>query len=199
MGDTVNGVSLDAASAVSPDTMNDVSTSLEAEGFHLLAREVESLEGLEGLTLEGEESEEEDFEVIPFPHCFNLEVPFEVVEDAVEPTEEEEEEEEEEDEATAAVERRGNPLEEALVAVRVVQEKLDNERRVSSILDNLSEAAVEAASVEQLVDLGFANRAENIKLLRQSGNDMEKVLKKLFVVHGSTGLGKGTRKSPFKP
>lgn len=81
------------------------------EDFDLLAGEVDSL------TLETGDSEEE-FEVIPVPDCFNLEVPFELVDSAGEGEEEEEEESEEE---TSTLEESKTPLEEAVVAVKIVQ------------------------------------------------------------------------------
>ena len=100
------------------------------EGFDLLAAEVEVL-ALEDGEEEEEEEEEEDFEVIPVPDCFNLDVPFVLVEEEennnTEEREEENEEEVEDDkeeveEDTEEVEEdRKTPLEEALVAVRVVQ------------------------------------------------------------------------------
>ena len=93
------------------------------EGFDLLAAEVEVL-ALQDGEEDGEEEEEEDFEVIPVPDCFNLDVPFVLVEEEennnteereVEDTEKVEKETEEVEEDTKT------PLEEALVAVRAVQ------------------------------------------------------------------------------
>ena len=36
------------------------------------------------------------------------------------------------------------------------------------------------------MELGFANRAENMKLLKKSDNNIEQVLKKLFQNHGTS-------------
>jgi len=174
------------------------------DGFDLLSNEVDTL------TLDNEETDEEDFEVIPVPDCFNLEVPFEVVEKELNNNLEETEEEEQEDgelidvkispleEAKKAVQlvqeklkkddeepfdANKTPLEEAKVAVKIVQEKLEKEKEASDILEKISVEAKEAAFVDRLVELGFANRAENIKLLRQNENNIDKVLKKLFSSH----------------
>merc|ERR1711962_1367078 len=164
------------------------------------------------LTLGQEDNSEteEEFEVIPVPDCFNLEVPFEIVdkslekelnnndtEDDEEEEEEDEEEEDDEEEEQDEDEEEGeeeeesgeevkSPLEEALVAVKLVQEKLEKEKEVTSILNKISVESQEAALVQRLVDIGFANRAENIKMLRQNDNDIEKVLREYFVLAGTS-------------
>ena len=101
------------------------------EGFDLLAAEVEVLALEGGEEEEEEEEEEEDFEVIPVPDCFNLDVPFVLVEEEENNNTEEREEEdaeevekkaEEVEEDTEEVEEdTKTPLEEAMVAVRAVQ------------------------------------------------------------------------------
>merc|ERR1712029_886226 len=53
------------------------SSKKEDEGFDLLASEVDSL------NLE-KKNYDDDFEVIPIPSCFDLDVPFELIEDDVE-------------------------------------------------------------------------------------------------------------------
>merc|ERR1711962_551020 len=154
------------------------------------------------LTLGQEDNSEteEEFEVIPVPDCFNLEVPFEIVDKSLEKElnnndtddeEDDEEEEQDEDEEEGEEEEESgeevkSPLEEALVAVKLVQEKLEKEKEVSSILNKISVESQEAALVQRLVDIGFANRAENIKMLRQNDNDIEKVLREYFVMAGTS-------------
>merc|ERR1711962_1342925 len=154
------------------------------------------------LTLGQEDNSEteEEFEVIPVPDCFNLEVPFEIVDKSLEKElnnndtdddEDDEDEEQDEDEEEGEEEEESgegvkSPLEEALVAVKLVQEKLEKEKEVSSILNKISVESQEAALVQRLVDIGFANRAENIKMLRQNDNDIEKVLREYFVMAGTS-------------
>jgi len=179
------------------------------DGFDLLASEVDTLT----LGQEDTSETEEEFEVIPVPDCFNLEVPFEIVdkslekelnnndtdddEDHEEEEEDEDEEEDDEEEEQDEDEEEGeeeeesgeevkSPLEEALVAVKLVQEKLEKEKEVSSILNKISVESQEAVLVQRLVDIGFADRAENIKMLRQNDNDIEKVLQKYFHLAGAS-------------
>jgi len=179
------------------------------DGFDLLASEVDTLT----LGHEDNSETEEEFEVIPVPDCFNLEVPFEIVDKSLEKElnnndtdddedhedeeeededeEDDEEEEQDEDEEEGEEEEESgeevkSPLEEALVAVKLVQEKLEKEKEVSSILNKISVESQEAALVQRLVDIGFANRAENIKMLRQNDNDIEKVLREYFVLAGTS-------------
>merc|ERR1719430_773844 len=70
------------------------------DGFDLLASEVDTLT----LGHEDDSETEEEFEVIPVPDCFNLEVPFEIVDKSLEKelnnndTDDDEDHEEEEDE-----------------------------------------------------------------------------------------------------
>merc|ERR1719471_1513906 len=146
----------------------------------------------------GEDSEDDDFEVIPLPDCFNLEVPFELIDQG-----------ESEGEGNnkvnsvdvggtksqkAAEEDSKKPLEEAIEAVRLLEEKLSGSKgvqlpsipndldiwlepkalRVGTLKDN-----EERKAVSQLVEIGFANREENLRLLRKNGGDMNKVLQSL--------------------
>ena len=156
------------------------------EEFDLLAAEVESL------ALKS--AKEEDFEVIPIPDCFNLEVPFEIVEEdnksVAKQVEEEEDGEDLQDyvfnEKEEKVERPINALEE-LAAVGLVSvgqtnmaeivdklEELETRRTDSNIVKVLPD------NVDRLVQLGFANREENLKLLSVHDNDVEKVLDTMF-------------------
>merc|ERR1712012_1338747 len=90
----------------------------------------------------GEDSEEDDFEVIPLPDCFNLEVPFELIDQG-------ESEGEGNNKVTSvdvggtsqkgAEEDSKKPLEEAIEAVRLLEEKLRGSKGVQlpSIPNNL--------------------------------------------------------------
>ena len=128
------------------------------EGFDLLAEEVT------GLSLESAETEDE-FEVIPIPDCFNLDVPFEIVdplkpaENQTDQTEEAKEQEEvngedknsqkdlkkdkngPEEECHKAV--VGSSLEEAMVAVELVKGKLGAGSRSTTPAFMRSQAAAE--------------------------------------------------------
>merc|ERR1712223_2049484 len=178
----------DFASLNLPDldglSLNDSKTTLEVDSVTI------SDKG-------GEDSEEDDFEVIPLPDCFNLEVPFELVDqgesegegnnkvnsiDVGEPSQK------------AAEEDSKKPLEEAIAAVRLLEEKLGGTKgvqlpsfpndleiwlepkalRVGTLHDN-----EEKKAVSQLVEIGFANRDENLRLLRKNGGDISKVLQSL--------------------
>lgn len=164
------------------------------EGFDLLAEEVT------GLSLESTEAEDE-FEVIPIPDCFNLEVPFEIV-DSLKPTEKPADETEKTQENEGDTEENkssqidvkkenigsekecpksvvGSSLEEAMVAVELVKEKLGSGSRSTTPASMRCQAAAEEASVAHLVQLGFANRSENQRLLRKHGQDLEQVVRSL--------------------
>merc|ERR1719167_364444 len=147
----------------------------------------------------GEDSEEEDdFEVIPLPDCFNLEVPFELI-DQGEPEGEGNNKVNSVDvggtkSQKSAEEDSKKPLEEAIEAVRLLEEKLSGSKgvqlpsipndldiwlepkalRVGTLHDN-----EERKAVSQLVEIGFANRDENLRLLRNNGGDVNKVLQSL--------------------
>merc|ERR1711962_1539141 len=166
-------------------SLNDSKTTLEVDSVTISDKA-------------GEDSEEDDdFEVIPLPDCFNLEVPFELVDqgesegegsnkvnsiDVGEPSHK------------AAEEDSKKPLEEAIAAVRLLEEKLGGSKcvqlpsipndleiwlepkavRVGTLNDN-----EERKAVSRLVEIGFANRDENLKLLRKNGGDLNKVLQSL--------------------
>ena len=61
-------------------------------------------------------------------------------------------------------------LEEAKAAVNLVRDKLERSSSTQIKIDTSP-----TASVERLVELGFANRDENKKLLKQNDNNLEKV------------------------
>jgi len=156
--------------------------------------------------------------VIPLPDCFNLEVPFELIdqgenenkdnevtkEDNSGDNSEKEGSESKTDENNASVPEEKDtrmPLEEALAAVRLVEEKLSGPKsiniaareiggwvdlktsRVPSLnslsADTLLKNETERNAVSRLVEVGFANREENLRLLRKNGGDINKVLQSL--------------------
>merc|ERR1719204_1924681 len=143
----------------------------------------------------GEDSEEDDdFEVIPLPDCFNLELI-----DQGEPEGEGNNKVNSADvggtkSQKGAEEDSKKPLEEAIAAVRLLEEKLSGSKgvqlpsipndldiwlepkalRVGNLKDN-----EERKAVSQLVEIGFANRDENLRLLRNNGGDVNKVLQSL--------------------
>merc|ERR1719430_2655460 len=160
--------------------------------------------------------EEDDFEVIPLPDCFNLEVPFELIDQGenqdVEVTKEVDSTQLGDNSKKALSEGPGlktddsgseekdtrMPLKEALAAVRLVEEKLSGINlasreiggrvdskffRVPSLnslsVDTLLKNETERDAVSQLVEVGFANREENLRLLRKNGGDINKVLQSL--------------------
>jgi len=93
------------------------------------------------------------------------------------------------------------PLKEALAAVRLVEEKLSARTSInlaareiggwvdcktsrvpnlnSLSADSLLKSETERNAVSQLVEVGFANREENLRLLRKNGGDIKKVLQSL--------------------
>jgi hypothetical protein len=159
--------------------------------------------------------EEDDFEVIPLPDCFNLEVPFELIDQGENENQDVEVEVIEEvnsthsgdnskkalsmgsglktDDSGSEEEKDARkPLKEALAAVRLVEEKITREiggwvdsktSKVPSLnslsADTLLKNETERNAVSQLVEVGFANREENLRLLRKNGGDINKVLQNL--------------------
>jgi len=159
--------------------------------------------------------------VIPLPDCFNLEVPFELIDQGENENEDNEVTKEpnsgdnsekalstgsgsKTDENNASVPEEKDtrmPLEEALAAVRLVEEKLCGPlsinlaareiggwvdlktSRVPSLnslsADTLLKNETERNAVSRLVEVGFANREENLRLLRKNGGDINKVLQSL--------------------
>ena len=117
------------------------------EGFDLLANEVDFL------SLESQQSSKEtdEFEVIPIPACFDLEVPFEIVDNK------------DGGQELQNMKRREN------VEVETPLKKAD-----------LQKASVENEPIEKLVKLGFADRAKNLRLLELHQHDLETVVKKLY-------------------
>lgn len=63
----------------------------------------------------------------------------------------------------------------------ILQEKLVKAVEAHSLVEKLSVDVVEETSLARLVELGFANRAENVKLLRQSDHNMETVSYQIMI------------------
>jgi len=127
--------------------------------------------------------DDDDFEVIPVPDCFNLDVPFEIVDDDKSVSTQEEKESCKKDESSHDVDDKQSTktsLEEAKEAVDLITEKI--ERSTTPLKLKIEPLP---SAVERLVELGFANRDENRKLLTQNGNNLEKVLDKLYEDRGS--------------
>jgi len=121
------------------------------------------------------------------PACFNLDVPFEIVED--DKLYSTCSEDKESMTSTKAVEFEEiviqkspikNSLEEAKAAVTLIRDKLERSNSTPVKIDTSP-----TASIERLVELGFANRDENKKLLKQNDNNLEKVLEKLYSDRGT--------------
>jgi len=70
-----------------------------------------------------------------------------------------------------------NSLEEAKAAVDLIKDKLERSSLTQPKIDTSP-----SASIERLVELGFANRDENKKLLKQNDYNLDKVClhRKLF-------------------
>merc|ERR1719499_2573481 len=125
----------------------------------------------------------DDVEVIPVPDCFNLDVPFEIVDgDKSVPTQEEKKNYKEDESPHDVNDKKSSKtsLEEAKEAIDLITEKIERSTTPLKIkIEPLPSA------VERLVELGFANRDENRKLLTQNENNLEKVLDKLYDDRGS--------------
>merc|ERR1712131_110481 len=136
----------------------------EASSFDLLATEIDSL------SIETNKFEEE-FEVIPVPACFDLETPFEIVDD-------------EKEFELKAVEKKNEIViieskEEKIESEKVLDEieeieEVDESERSTSVHSSISD------KVEKLISLGFGDRDQNRKLLEIHHNDFDKVSDILF-------------------
>jgi len=159
------------------------------DDFDLLASEVNTLTlNTETLSSENfkDEDGDDDFEVIPVPACFNLDVPFEIVDEDTSDLISSTVSEVESSTATnysdeIVIEKPPvmTSLEEAKAAVDLITDKLERSSSSPPKIDTSS-----TASIERLVELGFANRDENKKLLKQNDYNLEKVLEKLYNNHG---------------
>merc|ERR1711976_580332 len=112
---------------------------------------------------------EDDFEVIPIPACFNLEVPFEIVQDDTEP------ELDDENEVSINCGAVTNPIE-------LDQKSLSQEEVVQKLVgkQDPQQAISLESNVDKLVELGFGNRDNNMLLLEQHNNMLDKVLEIVY-------------------
>merc|ERR1719499_2406849 len=152
------------------------------DDFDLLSSEVNSLTIESSSSGNGKDEDgDDDFEVIPVPACFNLDVPFEIVDvDTSDLISSAASESNHSEEIVIEKNEVKNSLEEAKAAVDLITDKLERCSSSSSKIDTSS-----AASIERLVELGFANRDENKKLLKQNDYNLDKVLEKLYNNHGN--------------
>ena len=140
----------------SDDDDSECEEDEENEGFDLLATEVDTL----ALEESQQSKESEEFEVIPIPACFDLEVPFEIVDN------------QSGDQELCDMRKkdvRDTPLKKA------TQEKVVVEEKTVAI-----SLPTQTQNIEKLVKLGFADRAKNLRLLELHQDDFEKVVKKLY-------------------
>ena len=140
------------------------SSKKEDEGFDLLASEVDSL------NLE-KKNYDDDFEVIPIPSCFDLDVPFELIEDAVESRELEKEA------STSSLNQQTATTAETEFDTAIVKRIMEAD---TVIVPTIIQPDLGKSPMEELVKMGFGNRDQNKRLLDLFNNDTEKVLKVMF-------------------
>merc|ERR1712130_49237 len=158
------------------------------DDFDLLASEVNTLTIESSSSGNGkDDDDDDDFEVIPVPACFNLDVPFEIVDEdnpsltiSTESESNSSTNNHESDEELIEIAPVKNSLEEAKAAVDLIKDKLERSSLTQPKIDTSP-----SASIERLVELGFANRDENKKLLKQNDYNLDKVLEKLYNNHGN--------------
>ena len=148
------------------------SKTLEDDDFDLLANEVDSL------TIKKEAKVEDDeFEVIPIPACFDLEVPFELID------KENEEKVDDDDKGEDEIFEQLSLVDKIdLTAESIKEVEKFNEIRIVDAQTTLSPKPLTTLSehIEKLVKLGFGNRDQNRKLLELHNNDIERVLQVVF-------------------
>jgi len=137
------------------------SSKKEDEGFDLLASEVDSL----NLDLE-KKNYDDDFEVIPIPSCFDLDVPFELIEDAMESRE---------------LLKEAISLNQQTVSAKSEFETVKKIMEADAVIvPTIIQPTLEKNPMDELVKMGFGNRDQNKRLLDLFNNDTEKVLKVMF-------------------
>ena len=119
--------------------------------------------------------DDDDFEVIPIPDCFDLEVPFEMVENNLEVKKEKED----------IVEVKGvTEVTTSTESLSTASENLIRKELTSMVAHTVPVSASVQQSTAQLSDrlvqLGFANRTKNKQLLELHNNDIEQVLQIVF-------------------
>jgi len=137
------------------------SSKKEDEGFDLLASEVDSL----NLDLE-KKNYDDDFEVIPIPSCFDLDVPFELIEDTMKSRE---------------PEKVAISLNQQTVSAKSEFDTVKRIMEADAVIDpTIIQPTLEKNPMDELVKMGFGNRDQNKRLLDLFNNDTEKVLKVIF-------------------
>jgi len=205
------------------DKEDDTTEVEKGNEFDLLVTEVDSLQISKRDDSRKNECEE-DFEVVPIPKCFDLDIPFELV-DTVSVADADAPEKYDKDtlrnlsnseivecdllsefeEAGINIQVKDTPLKE-IIDLDEQQEiipsisvekclKIENESMpmkeivdIEHIIDINSEEEddrepenfqIDMTKLEKLINMGFAKRDENIRLLRANKNDLEKVLEAL--------------------
>ena len=143
------------------DTGN-TSIRSEEDGFDMLVSDVDALQ-------HEKKNYEDDFEVIPIPACFDLDVPFEMVNELK--TEEPKEDKISKNEPTVS-----NCKANAEFDFETVNKILETDKVAVAITSLQSTQD----TIEQLVKMGFGNRDQNKRLLDLHNNDIEKVLQIVF-------------------
>jgi len=154
--------------------------SNEEDEFDLLANEVDTLTIEESYGSYQRDDSEDDFEVVPVPSCFNLDIPFEIVE--------QEESERKAEENIPTEQLKNDSFECSLYDKKDIAEAAT---KIDLVVANNDEETISnpMENVQQLVDLGFANREENLQLLKLNNNCLDKVLSHLVKSCGNNWAG----------
>jgi len=155
----------------SSDTKEENITTTDSDDFDLLANEVDSLNIKKGAT-----EEEDEFEVIPIPSCFDLEVPFELIDKDNKDEINDEEDEEEQVEQLSLLDKAAISVDSYNENEKFIEKSLE----IGPISLSPSPQISLTDHVEKLVKLGFGNRDQNRQLLELHNNDIEKVLEIVF-------------------
>merc|ERR1712152_25522 len=135
----------------------------EVDDFDLLANEVDSL-----TIRKGEREEEEEFEVIPIPSCFDLEVPFELIDKENKQELNDNEDEEEPIKQLSVFAKTDITVDSFKESEKFIEKSFE---RVPIPLSPSLLISI-ADHIEKLVKLGFGNRDQNRKLLEIHNNDI---------------------------
>lgn len=241
---TIENDAVESDLKISSEQKNNTTEKNEEEDeFDLLASEVDSLDLSASEKCKTPEKED-DFELIPIPSCFNLDIPFEIVGSSPNSDVEEDEDDESEQvlskvngfkiievDSLSAFEEGNLKIDVKIKPSKYIVDLEEDEKDLDESESALSKASsfniidhdvlsafgdknlkidvkvnpskyiidvedglnvlediddcdslkidVDMTKLTKLVNLGFANREENIKLLRANNNDLEKVLESL--------------------
>eukprot|EP00092_Neocalanus_flemingeri_P015450 GFUD01016726.1.p1 GENE.GFUD01016726.1~~GFUD01016726.1.p1 ORF type:complete len:171 (+),score=62.46 GFUD01016726.1:78-590(+) len=156
----------------------------DKDDFDLLASELDLLT-IEPVGSDKDGGENDEFEVIPLPACFNLDIPFDSSDGKFRKKEIELINSTKTSEVNKIVIEKPSKKAQNEKVKDAVYSTPDPDKLEISSLVQLKFDASPSASVERLVELGFANREENKRLLNQNGNNFEKVLEKLYNDRGT--------------